>query len=83
LRAKVVLIQEPSEGKGGTVSHPDSRNIMKEKQVWIAVSNEAKCRRLTSQQKTGVVNVYDQTIPGNTRKPAEEINWAKLLRASA
>ena len=44
LRAEVVLIQEPREGKDGTVSHPGFRDIMKEKKVWIAVSNEARCR---------------------------------------
>ena len=44
LRAEMVLIQEPREGKDGTVSHPGFRNIIKEKKVWIAISNEAKAR---------------------------------------
>jgi len=27
-----------------------------------------------------VVNVYDQKIPNSSRRPAEEINWSRLLR---
>ena len=39
-----MLIQRPREGKDATVSHPGFRNIMKEKKVWIAASNETRCK---------------------------------------
>src|ERR1700712_5015671 len=97
LRAEIVLIQEPREGNDGTVSHPGFRNILKEKKVWIAISNKAKCRvdpvdvnggegyvqavDITINGKTiRVVNVYDQKVPHSNRKPAEEINWSRLIR---
>ena len=92
-----VELGAPREGKGGTVSHPGFRNIIKEKKVWIAVSNKAKCRIdkvdvngregyvqavdiTVNQQRIRVVNVYDQKMPRSNRKPAEEINWSRLLR---
>jgi len=91
------LIQEPREGKDGTVSHPGFRNIMKEKKVWIAV--RAKCRIdpvdvnggegyvqavdiTVNQQRIRVVNAYDQKMPRSNRKAAEEINWSRLLRGT-
>jgi len=97
LRTELVLIQEPREGKDGTASHPGFRNIMKEMKVWIAVSNEARCRIdpvdvgggegyvqvvdiTVSQQKIRVVSMYDQEMTGSNRKPAEEINWSRLIR---
>jgi len=97
LKAEVVLIQEPREGKDGTVSHPGFRNIMKEKKVWIAISNEAKARIdpvdivggegyvqtvdiTINKRNFRVVNVYDQKTPNSNRRPAEEVNWARLLR---
>ena len=92
LKAEIVLIQEPREGKDGTVSHPGFRNIMKEKKVWIAISNEARARidPVDIVGGEGYVQAVDVTV--NKRKyrvvnvydqkmPNSSRSWSRLLRS--
>ena len=96
LRAEIVLIQsEPREGKDGTVSHPGFRNIMKEKKVWIAISNEVKARidPVDIVGGEGYVQAVDVTVNKrkyrvvnvydqkmpNSSRRPAETNWSRLL----